>query len=233
MKNERNTEPAKAIAHDLFAVIDSLAAIKELGQPIEVRTQLADQAGAFLTNIVRDSRELAKNSLTQRSERMNADPEAIKRASHEPTHVPLQESASSAVIGRVEGRRTGAAAGGLKVVARTRAGEVVAEAVTNETGAFAFDVEENIAELRIEATDESGAPMAVSTVRLEKEGKVAYFVTLTADEGKTDDSAPKPSSRFGSGELEDIRRSRLDMRRNVGRFTARLIDTNKKDETDR
>ncbi|MCZ6738799.1 MAG: hypothetical protein O7C01_03355 [Actinobacteria bacterium] len=212
----------EAIAGDVSALLTTLAGVSELGARIEIHFESAEPLRRITADVVADARTLAKETLEKRVESVGVEDAAIEEARKPVERVPIQDADHSAVIGSITDVKSGAGISGGHVVAKTRDGQVIGEAPIDALGNFAVELEANPEEVQIEAFDEDGKSVSISTLELEEAETAAYFVEMvsaakqkapTADgEARlpvvTRESRPEKADK--SAHLKRIRRAALE-----------------------
>ncbi len=180
LKDEQATE----IVATFFRAAEVVAAVESLGEPIEFETErfkeLGGRVGVLLQDLKTRSDALATKVCETRRDAFGAEAEAVKLAREERKKVVLGEAEASVVAGRIVEAGSLRPVGDLQVIARTARGEIVAEQAADAAGAFTVEMKkQHLEELRLEVLDPSGAPVAVSTVKLSTKTPTANFVTIT------------------------------------------------------
>lgn len=207
-----------AIAADISGVLTALAGVTELGSRVDLRLESAGPLQSLAAEVTSRARTLARDTLEERVEAVGVEDAAIEKAREPRERLPLEHADRSTVIGSVRDVKSGEGISGGRVMAKTPDGQVIGESAVDAMGNFAIALTGNPSEVHIEAQDDQGKSVSVSTVELEGEEPAAHFVEMVSSGkskpagGKTAAEEPEPLIAMRSPEnlarSENLRRVR-------------------------
>jgi hypothetical protein len=185
-----------AIADDLSSVLTALAGVTELGSGIELSLTSAEPLQSLAEGVLSRTRAMAEATLEARAEVVGLEDAAIEKARQPIERLPLENADHSTVVGTIRDPKSGETVGAGKVVAKDPDGRVIGEGVVDATGNFAIELTAIVNEVHIEALDDAGKVVSVSTVELAEDAPAAHFVEMVAS-GKR-----QPQEERGSNEIK-------------------------------
>lgn len=216
---ERDAKPQLdpgAIADDISGVLTALAGVTELGSRLDVPLESTEPLQSLAAEVTSRARTLAKDTLEERVENVGVEDAAIEKARQPIERLPLEDAVHSTVVGSIRDVKSGEGIRGGHIVAKTPDGQLIGESAVDAMGNFAMELTTTVNEVHIQALDDEGKSVSVSTVELGEDQPAAHFVEMVSA-GKTvveDDS--KDVSRSSSAvEFLDEREERSTQARRI------------------